>query len=233
MCTGMLDKNWIRLFYRSIGYPIEYPSKLYEENQETIKRVSAYRITTQPSPLDVLITALHYLHLCKKFDMVDIRSKMKLADINSKTHGKQNIRGILDQVIGICFYPTPVSEQYKFLCLNSFHGSTHHQAQSNDKPNKNNEIYSASLLKCIMFFVTIAWMNCAWICILHITMTMDIWPGYMIKERACVHLLPTFAYNSINVYHQCSSFNLVRTQLHILQKSCRFLITYAHILVQN
>ena len=37
--TGVLDKNLIRKCYRSIGYPIEPPSKVYKENQVTTKRV--------------------------------------------------------------------------------------------------------------------------------------------------------------------------------------------------
>ena len=66
MYTGILDQKWIRDFFRSIIYPIGLPSKLYEENQATIKIVLVDRITTQSRPLDVLVTALHELHLIKK-----------------------------------------------------------------------------------------------------------------------------------------------------------------------
>ena len=59
----MLDQNWIRDFFRSIGYPIGAPSKLYEDNQAKIERVMADIITPQDRPIDVKITALHELHL--------------------------------------------------------------------------------------------------------------------------------------------------------------------------
>ena len=79
----MLDQNWIGNFYRSIGYPIVTPSKLYEDIRSKIKIVLAYRINTQARPLDTMSTALHELHLRKAFDMVDTRSNIHLADINS------------------------------------------------------------------------------------------------------------------------------------------------------
>ena len=71
MHTGVLYQNWIRSFYRSISYPIGTPSKLYEYNQATTKRVLAYIITPQAIPIDVLITALHKICLFKKFEIVD------------------------------------------------------------------------------------------------------------------------------------------------------------------
>ena len=60
MYTGTLNENWIRDLFRSIGYPVITSSKLYEENQATIKRVMVNRITPQSRPLGILITA-HYL----------------------------------------------------------------------------------------------------------------------------------------------------------------------------
>ena len=37
MYTGVLDQNWIRDFFISIGYPIEPPSKLYQETKQQLK----------------------------------------------------------------------------------------------------------------------------------------------------------------------------------------------------
>ena len=65
MYTGVLDLNCVRNFFRLIGYPIRPPSKLYEDNQETIKIVLVEIITPQARNLDVLITALRELHLIK------------------------------------------------------------------------------------------------------------------------------------------------------------------------
>ena len=79
MNQKLLQINWLP--HRS---SIKY---IYEDIQETIKRVLAYRITSQAIPLNVLITALHKLCLGKTFEMVDTRSKMQLAELNSKPHG--------------------------------------------------------------------------------------------------------------------------------------------------
>ena len=57
MCKGVLYKDWIRDFFRSIGYPIGPPSKNYQNNQATIKILMVYRITPQARPIDVLIAA--------------------------------------------------------------------------------------------------------------------------------------------------------------------------------
>ena len=57
--TGVLYKNWVIKFYISIGYPIGYPSKLYENNQATIKRLLKDIITVQDRPLEFLITTIH------------------------------------------------------------------------------------------------------------------------------------------------------------------------------
>ena len=35
---------------------------------------------------------------------------MQLADLNSKPHGRNILRGIINYVIVVCFYPTPGSE---------------------------------------------------------------------------------------------------------------------------
>ena len=66
MYTVLLDQNWIIDFFRSIGYPIGPPSKLYDDNQVTIKRVLVDRITPRYIPLDFLITAINELHPIKK-----------------------------------------------------------------------------------------------------------------------------------------------------------------------
>ena len=63
MYTWVLDKNWIRDFFRSIGYTIGPPPKIYEDNQSTIKRVLANIITPQDRTIDVLITAHNEIHL--------------------------------------------------------------------------------------------------------------------------------------------------------------------------
>ena len=68
MYTGVLDQNCIRDFFISIGYLIGPPSKLYEDNQATIKIVLADRITHQARTIDFLITSLHELHLRKKLN---------------------------------------------------------------------------------------------------------------------------------------------------------------------
>ena len=73
MYTGVLDKNCIRDLFRLIGYLIEPPSKIYEDNQSTIKILLADIINPQSRPIDVLITALRELHLRKIFYMVDTR----------------------------------------------------------------------------------------------------------------------------------------------------------------
>ena len=118
----MLYKNWIRNIFRSIGYPIVPPSKLYEDNQEKIQIVLADRITPQVRPLNVLITGLHELNLQKRFEMVDTRSYMQLDDLNSKTHDVKNLRDLISHAIGVRFCPPPGSEYYKLLHLGMFHG---------------------------------------------------------------------------------------------------------------
>ena len=118
----MLDKNWIRNLFRSIGYPIGPTSKLYKGKQETIKRVFLDIITTQAWSLDVLLTALHELHPRKTFEMVDKRSNIQLADLNSNPHGGKILRDLIDHAIGSRFYPNTGSKQYKLLWLDQFHG---------------------------------------------------------------------------------------------------------------
>ena len=49
MYTDVVDKNWIIMFCRSIGYPIGDVSKLYEDNQATTKQVLDNKITPQVS----------------------------------------------------------------------------------------------------------------------------------------------------------------------------------------
>ena len=110
MYTGLLDQNRIRFFYKSIGYHIGPSLNVYEENQAKIKIVLADIITPQSRPLDVLVTALHELHIRKTFEMVDTRSKIQLDDLNSNPHGRKSLRYLIDRVISVRFHPQPVSE---------------------------------------------------------------------------------------------------------------------------
>ena len=82
MCTGVLDHDYVGNLYILLGYPIGPPSKLYEDNQATIKRVLKDRITPQSRTPGILITALHELHPRKKFDMVYTRPNMQPDDLN-------------------------------------------------------------------------------------------------------------------------------------------------------
>ena len=125
MYTGVLYQNWIINFYRSIGWPIGPPSKLYDDNQAIIKRFLVEIINTQSRPLSVLITDLHELHVQKTFEMVDTRSKMQLSDLNSDPHVRKGLRDLIDRMIVVCFYPPPGSQYHKLLCLDKFHGYTH------------------------------------------------------------------------------------------------------------
>ena len=105
----MLDKNWTRDYYRSIGYPIGTPSKLYHGDQATIKILLSNKITPQARPLDVLITSIHELHLIKTFEMMYTQSNMQLADLNYKPHEGKSLRNLIDCSIGDLFYTPPVS----------------------------------------------------------------------------------------------------------------------------
>ena len=53
--------------------------------------------------------------------MVDTRSNMQLADLNSKPHGGKSLRNLIDRAIEDRIYPPRGSEHYKLLCLDHFH----------------------------------------------------------------------------------------------------------------
>ena len=90
------------------------------------KIVLADIITPQSRPLDILITALHELHIRNISGMVDKISNIQLSDLRSKPHGVQSLRDIIDREVGVRLYSPPGSEHYKLLFLNRFHKSTHH-----------------------------------------------------------------------------------------------------------
>ena len=65
MHTGVLDQNWIRNFFKSVGNPIGHTSKIYEDNKATNKSFLEDRIAPQARLLDVIITALYGIYLSK------------------------------------------------------------------------------------------------------------------------------------------------------------------------
>ena len=136
MLKGMLDQNYIRNFFISIGFPIRPLSKLYEDDLKTIKMFLVYRITPYARPLNVLITDLRSFHLCKTFYMVDTRLKMQLAGLDSNTCGRKSLVYIIDCGIGVRFYHLPGSEHYKLIHINRFCVFTHHQTLFHDKHSK-------------------------------------------------------------------------------------------------
>ena len=72
----------------------------------TTKQFLSDSITPQYRPIEILITALHKFHIRKKFVIVDTRSNMQISDHKSKPHGGKSLRDLIDQVIGVCLYPT-------------------------------------------------------------------------------------------------------------------------------
>ena len=133
MYTGVLDQNCIRELFIPTGCPLGPPSEIYEDNQATIKRVLADIITPQARPLDFLINALHKLHPRKTFEMVDTRSNMQLADLNSKPHGRKSIQNIIDRAIGAQLYPPSGSLHYNQLRLSQFHDPAHINCEQKKK----------------------------------------------------------------------------------------------------
>ena len=111
-----------------------------------IKRVLADGINPQAIPLDVLITALHELHIRETFEMVDTRTNMQLADLNFKPRGGKSLQNIIDCSIGVIFYTLPGSLHYQQLCICQFHETTHIDCEKNKKSEiKTNKISSAHI----------------------------------------------------------------------------------------
>ena len=133
MYKWVLYQSWIIDFFISIGYPVGHPYKLYEDNQEIIKRALADIITPQSIPLDVLITAIHKIHLRNAFGTVDTISNTQLSDLNSKPHGGKSLQNIIDYSIGNRLYPPSRSLHYQILCLGQFHGPTHINCDQKNK----------------------------------------------------------------------------------------------------
>ena len=77
--------------------------------KQQIKIVLADIITPQARPIDVLITANHELYPRKKFEMVETRSNIQLADLNSKPDGVKSLQNLIDHAIGAQLYPPPGS----------------------------------------------------------------------------------------------------------------------------
>ena len=67
----------------------------------------ADRITTQSRPLNILINALHELHLRKQFDMADTRSNIQLDNLNSNPRGEK----VSETPLIVKLYPTSILPQ--------------------------------------------------------------------------------------------------------------------------
>ena len=77
----------------------------------------------------------------EKNEMVDTRSNMQLADLNSKPHGGKSLQNIIDRAIGAQFYPPPGSLLYQHLRLGQFHEPTHINCEQNKKSEKKRRKY--------------------------------------------------------------------------------------------
>ena len=81
------------------------------------KNTPVIQNNTQAINIDFLITDIHENYLCNIFDMMDSISNMKLSELNSKPHGIQSLRDIIDCSIGACFYPLPDQTIKNFFSL--------------------------------------------------------------------------------------------------------------------
>ena len=76
--------------------------------------------------------------------MVDTRSNMQLADLDSKPYSGKSLQNIIDRAIGARFYPPPGSLLYQLICLGKCHGRTHTNFGKNKKSDiKKTIIFSA------------------------------------------------------------------------------------------
>ena len=71
--------------------------------------------------------------------MVDTRSNIQLADLNSKPHDSPTLCNLIDYAIGTHLYPPLGSGHNKILLLDKFHGPTHRQKNPHGKTNREKE----------------------------------------------------------------------------------------------
>ena len=116
-----MDQNCIHNFCHSVGYPIEYLSQLHKDSHTIIKWFIIESIIPKAWHIRILVIALCEHHQRQTFCMVNMRSKLQLANLNTKTHGGQILRDLNDFMTGASFYPPQGSEHYKFLFLHKLH----------------------------------------------------------------------------------------------------------------
>ena len=60
---------------------------------------------------------------------------MQLYDLNSKPHGGQSLRYLIDRAIGTIFYPNSGYYHHILFCIDQFHKSTHFQSTLKNNTN--------------------------------------------------------------------------------------------------
>jgi hypothetical protein len=107
----------IRDFTANIGYPFGDGTHTLEDNQGTIKTVESSRLHDNTRHLATHISWLNEQYTMGIIKLMYTNTILQLADINTKPLCVRHFQSILAYAVGIHFYPTSYSQQYRSLYL--------------------------------------------------------------------------------------------------------------------
>ena len=105
----------IRNFIAHLGFPINYPTPVYEDNKGTHDVIQAGRNTPGIKHIDVPLCYLHEKHKSGEFEVKQCSTHLMLADGLNKALTSNSITTHSNIYTGRRFLPPPSSEHYKEL----------------------------------------------------------------------------------------------------------------------
>jgi len=110
----------LQSFMSSIGKSFTSPCTIFEDNQGTIKLIWTQRLTDTIRHHDVKLAWLNENFLCGTFLVAYSKTAMMLVDCCTKPVNGSQLFQQISFAIGVRFYPTPNSQHYIDLDLDTF-----------------------------------------------------------------------------------------------------------------
>ena len=105
----------LRGFMTSLGFPVNTPTSIFEDNKGTHDLIEAKRMTPRLKHIDIPICYLHEKFKSGEFVVYEYSTHLTLADGLNKTLSGQTLKHHSNIYTGRRFLPPPTSTHYKLL----------------------------------------------------------------------------------------------------------------------
>ena len=128
---GTKRVQWLLTILKNLGFQVsDAPTSIYEYSQPTIYIIRENHLTIRVNHIDVPIHDVHEKYVLLNIYPVRLKTTIQTADIGTTSFTGPLLEYHYSYICGARYYPSPDSNNYLRLALDTLHTSYHPTAPS-------------------------------------------------------------------------------------------------------